>query len=67
MKALRLRANTGATTLGASVDTTDTTAEVAETTINWSPDAPRGGRAVLNRILKENAAVPVFRYSSRRR
>lgn len=40
--------------------TTDMAAEVAETAINWSADAPRGGRAVLNRILKENAAVPLF-------
>lgn len=39
---------------------TDTSAEAAETVINWSAGAPRGGRAVLNRILKENAAVPLF-------
>jgi Histidine kinase-, DNA gyrase B-, and HSP90-like ATPase len=31
-----------------------------ESAINWSTDAPRGGRTVLNRILKENAAVPLF-------
>jgi Histidine kinase-, DNA gyrase B-, and HSP90-like ATPase len=35
-------------------------ADQAESTINWSPEAPRGGRTVLNRILKENAAVPLF-------
>lgn len=29
-------------------------------TPNWAPDAPRGGRAVLNRILKESATVPLF-------
>src|SRR6266550_492042 len=27
---------------------------------NWAPDAPRGGRAVLTRILKESATVPLF-------
>ncbi|WP_262421457.1 ATP-binding protein [Paraburkholderia sp. UCT31] len=34
--------------------------DVAESVVNWSPDSPRGGRTVLNRILKENAAVPLF-------
>ena len=28
--------------------------------MNWGKDAPRGGRAVMNRILKENATVPLF-------
>jgi len=27
---------------------------------NWGPDAPRGGRAVLNRFLQEKATVPLF-------
>jgi hypothetical protein len=27
---------------------------------NWADDAPRGGRTVMNRILKENATVPLF-------
>lgn len=27
---------------------------------NWAADAPRGGRAVLTRILKESATVPLF-------
>jgi Histidine kinase-, DNA gyrase B-, and HSP90-like ATPase len=27
---------------------------------NWASDAPRGGRAVLNRVLKESTAVPLF-------
>lgn len=40
--------------------TDDITAESAESTINWSADAPRGGRTVLNRALKESAAVPLF-------
>lgn len=43
------------------MQTTDTTAvETTESSINWAPDAPRGGRTVLNRILKESAAVPLF-------
>src|SRR5205809_656627 len=28
--------------------------------LDWSSDAPRGGRAVFGRILKENAKVPLF-------
>ncbi len=28
--------------------------------LNWAPDAPRGGKAVLNRALKENTTVPLF-------
>lgn len=31
-----------------------------ESVINWPADTPRGGRSVLNRILKENATVPLF-------
>ena len=31
-----------------------------EATIDWSSDAPRGGRAVLGRIMKEKATVPLF-------
>jgi hypothetical protein len=27
---------------------------------NWAADAPRGGRAVLTRVLKESATVPLF-------
>src|SRR5258708_38360939 len=27
---------------------------------DWALDAPRGGRAVLTRILKESATVPLF-------
>src|SRR4051794_13991680 len=27
---------------------------------NWAVDAPRGGRAVLTRILKDSATVPLF-------
>lgn len=28
--------------------------------LNWAPDAPRGGIAVMNRFLKEKATVPLF-------
>ena len=28
--------------------------------LEWGPDAPRGGRAVMTRILKESATVPLF-------
>lgn len=35
-------------------------AESAESIVNWAEDAPRGGKAVLSRILKENATVPLF-------
>ena len=28
--------------------------------MNWGTDAPRGGKAVMGRILKENATVPLF-------
>src|SRR5204863_4179241 len=27
---------------------------------NWGEDAPRGGKAVMSRILKEKATVPLF-------
>jgi hypothetical protein len=26
----------------------------------WGEDAPRGGKVVLNRIIKEKATVPLF-------
>src|SRR5271168_1728734 len=31
-----------------------------QVTENWSVDAPRGGRAVMNRMIKENSTVPLF-------
>jgi hypothetical protein len=34
--------------------------QVDTATPNWAADAPRGGRTVMNRILKENATVPLF-------
>ena len=40
---------------------TETTRDQTETTApNWAADAPRGGRTVMNRILQENATVPLF-------
>jgi hypothetical protein len=27
---------------------------------NWSADAPRGGKTVMNRMIKEKATVPLF-------
>src|SRR6266513_1197220 len=38
----------------------DPVVEPSDAIINWGPDAPRGGKAVLNRILKEGATVPLF-------
>lgn len=29
-------------------------------TLNWGTDTPRGGKAVMSRILKESATVPLF-------
>src|SRR5262245_39955067 len=29
-------------------------------TLDWGPNAPRGGKAVMGRILKESATVPLF-------
>lgn len=43
-----------ATTEGLAAETTDLAG------LNWAPDAPRGGKAVLNRALKENTTVPLF-------
>src|SRR5277367_1297913 len=38
----------------------ETSAEAKSFSPNWAADAPRGGRAVLTRILKESATVPLF-------
>lgn len=35
----------------------DTPDQITE---SWSNDAPRGGKAVMNRMIKENATVPLF-------
>ena len=43
------------------LDTPDTNRDQVETAApNWATDAPRGGKTVMNRILKENATVPLF-------
>lgn len=31
-----------------------------ESSLNWGDNAPKGGKAVLNRILKDGATVPLF-------
>ena len=28
--------------------------------LNWGPDAPKGGKTVMNRVLKDGATVPLF-------
>src|SRR5881392_730883 len=43
-----------ATTDQTSLEQTDVS------TLDWGPGAPRGGKAVMGRILKENATVPLF-------
>jgi hypothetical protein len=34
--------------------------ETPETVLGWSADSPRGGKAVMNRVLKDGASVPLF-------
>lgn len=34
--------------------------DAADGVLGWSSDAPKGGRAVLNRVLKDGASVPLF-------
>jgi Histidine kinase-, DNA gyrase B-, and HSP90-like ATPase len=34
--------------------------EIPESVLNWAPDAPKGGKAVMNRVLKDGASVPLF-------
>ena len=38
----------------------ETNSVAASPEIQWGSDAPRGGKTVLNRILKENSTVPLF-------
>jgi Histidine kinase-, DNA gyrase B-, and HSP90-like ATPase len=38
----------------------ENTREVPESVLNWAPDAPKGGKAVMNRVLKDGASVPLF-------
>jgi hypothetical protein len=43
------------------LDTPDTNRDQIEAAApSWAADAPRGGKTVMNRILKENATVPLF-------
>lgn len=47
--------------LSDSADNAENFEESGETfTPNWAADSPRGGKAVLTRILKESATVPLF-------
>ncbi|MGH8014529.1 MAG: ATP-binding protein, partial [Candidatus Binataceae bacterium] len=34
--------------------------QVDSISLEWGPDSPRGGKAVMARILKESATVPLF-------
>src|SRR5437660_10419981 len=43
-----------ATTDQSPIDPTDVSS------LAWGADAPRGGKAVMGRILKENSTVPLF-------
>jgi Histidine kinase-, DNA gyrase B-, and HSP90-like ATPase len=43
-----------------TADTTDSSNEAIPFSPHWAADAPKGGRQVLNRALKESAAVPLF-------
>ena len=38
----------------------DNTREAPESVLNWASDAPKGGKAVMNRVLKDGASVPLF-------
>src|SRR5712691_9029474 len=44
------------------MQTQDTTPRdpIEASALNWASDAPRGGRAVMNRFLTEKATVPLF-------
>lgn len=42
------------------LDTTNPANPTAGDVLNWASDAPKGGKAVLNRVLKDGATVPLF-------
>jgi hypothetical protein len=58
----------GPTTLPSQAEVAKADAPAADVTAggtppfspSWAADAPRGGKAVLNRVLRESAAVPLF-------
>lgn len=52
--------DTGADGFQTTVDQKTPKEEFGSTTPQWSADAPKGGKAVLTRALKESAAVPLF-------
>ena len=39
---------------------TNPIAQIDSSSFNWADDAPRGGKAVMTRILKDKATVPLF-------
>ncbi len=51
---------TSAPAVTAADSAIETSAEAKSFSPNWAADAPRGGRAVLTRVLKESATVPLF-------
>ena len=42
------------------MSTPENAALAPEATLTWSADAPKGGKAVMNRVLKDGASVPLF-------
>lgn len=42
------------------MSTIENSRETPESVLNWSSDAPKGGKAVMNRVLKDGASVPLF-------
>ncbi len=42
------------------MSTIETAREAPESILKWSTDAPKGGKAVMNRVLKDGASVPLF-------
>jgi hypothetical protein len=39
---------------------TETTRSTPDSPLDWSPDSPKGGKAVMTRVLKDGASVPLF-------
>src|SRR5574337_2135699 len=55
-----MSANTSASSATESVLDDASGEATASEDLNWGDDAPRGGRAVMNRVLKDGAKVPLF-------